>query len=98
MTSLRDLWLRFVLRPLGRLFGSDRWEPHFVLRSYCPDCGAEETSTIAASTPLYDSETDAVYGLECGSCGERRATTLGVMDSILRTEADPAIFKTPRDD
>ena len=94
---LRNLWLRLVLRPLGRLIGIDIWEPHLVLRSYCPDCGAEETSIIPARTPLYDRETDAVYGLECGRCGERRATTLGVMDSILQTEVDPCIFKTPSD-
>lgn len=91
---LNAIWLRCILRPLGRLIGTDRWEPHLVLRSYCPDCGAEETSVIAARTPLYDPETDAVYGLECGRCGERRATTLGVMGGILRAECDPHIFKT----
>lgn len=88
------LLLRFVLRPLGRLIGTDRWEPHFVLREYCPDCGHEGISVIAASTPLYDPETDAVYGLECGGCGGRRATTLGVMDGIVRTSFDPCIFKS----
>lgn len=96
--AIDGLLLRFVLRPLGVLFRSDRWEPHFVLRSHCPDCGAEETSVIAARTHLYDPETDACYGLECGTCGERRATTLGVMGSILRAETDPAIYKTMRSD
>lgn len=89
-----NFWLRFVLRPLGRLLGTDRWEPHFVLRSYCPDCSGECTSVIAAHTPLYDPETDAVYGLECPHCGERRSTTLGLMDGILRTSTNPNMYRS----
>lgn len=91
---IADFWLKRVLRPLGRLIGTDRWEPHFVLRTYCPDCGSEHISVIAARTPLYDPETDAVYGLECFACGECRATTLGVMDGILRTSTDPCAYRS----
>jgi hypothetical protein len=93
---LRSLWLRFILRPLGRLLKSDRWEPHFVLREYCPECGHEGTSVIAARTPLYDSVTDAVYGLECRDCGGSKATTLGMMDGILRAEINPQMVDVDR--
>jgi hypothetical protein len=86
---ISSIWLRFVLRPFGRLLRTDRWEPHFVVREQCLECGHEHTSVIAASTPLYDPESDALYGLECANCGEMAATTLGVMDAILRVELDP---------
>lgn len=86
---MNRFWLRLVLRPLGRLFGTDRWEPHFVVREQCLECGHEHTSVIAVSTPLYDPESDAIYGLECAACGEKAATTLGVTDALLRIELDP---------
>jgi hypothetical protein len=93
---LSSLWLRFILRPLGQLLKTERWEPHFVLRERCTECGHEGTSVIAARTPLYDPESDAVYGLECANCGAMAATTLGAMDGILRTESDPCIYGIDR--
>ncbi len=38
-TTLLDLFLRRILRPLGRLLGTDRWEPHVSASVHCIGCG-----------------------------------------------------------
>lgn len=78
--------LRYVLRPLGRLLGTDRWEPHFCAPMRCLECGAEAVHVIACRTPLYCPESDALYGLQCGECGAMACTSLGVADGLMGTE------------
>jgi predicted RNA-binding Zn-ribbon protein involved in translation (DUF1610 family) len=86
---IRDAWLRLVLRPLGRRLGTARWEPHFAAPQRCLRCGYEGMAVIACSTPLYDPESDAIYGMQCPDCGEMACTTLGVADGLTRTDTDP---------
>jgi len=64
------LWLRFVLRPLGRLVGTDRWEPHAVGPVHCFICGSEYIAVISTASPCYDPETGVIDGLECQECGQ----------------------------
>jgi hypothetical protein len=68
--GLRELWLRFVLRPLGLLLGLDRWEPHVVGACHCLSCGDEYVVVLAADDPCYDAETGVIDMLECRTCGE----------------------------
>jgi len=35
----RRFYLRFILRPLGRLIGTERWEEHVAAHCHCIDCG-----------------------------------------------------------
>lgn len=76
MSRIRDIWLRHVLRPLGRLVGTDRWEPHIVYRGRCLACGDEGVFVILAATPCRDIETGHVFGTQCGECGEWAVTSI----------------------
>lgn len=73
---MRDLWLRFVLRPLGRRLRTLRWEPHVVAPCTCLECGHEQVSVLPVDDPRHDRETGHCYGLECGVCGACACTTL----------------------
>jgi predicted RNA-binding Zn-ribbon protein involved in translation (DUF1610 family) len=66
---LRELWLRLVLRPLGRLIGTDLWEPHAVYVERCTSCGWEGVCVIRADSPLIDEATGQIFSAECPACG-----------------------------
>lgn len=70
-----SLWLKLVLRPLGRLFGTDRLEPHFVADMGCLDCGHRFILVAPTTLDAYDPGTGHVYRSECPECGEMAATT-----------------------
>ncbi len=75
MRWLQDLWLRAVMRPLGRALGTDKWEPHLVVKQRCLMCGHKQISVIVAAAA--DPETMAVWGTECSACGEMACTSFG---------------------
>ncbi len=77
MRWLQDLWLRIVMRPLGRALGTDRWEPHSVVRERCLKCGHKQVCVILTTSPCYDPETEAFWGTECLTCGEMACTSFG---------------------
>lgn len=68
---IRDLWLRVVLRPLGRLIGTDRWEPWLAFRGRCLACGDEAVCLIPADTTCLARDSGHIWGVQCGGCGER---------------------------
>lgn len=74
---ISDLWLRFVLRPLGRLLRTDRWQPHIAAMVRCLECQHRHAVVIPADAPAWDPETEALYGLECTRCGAMACTSLG---------------------
>ena len=59
-TSLSDLILRCILRPLGRLLGTPRWEPHAVGAVHCVACGHRAVAVVATTNPSYDAETGVI--------------------------------------
>ncbi len=77
MRWIRRLWIRVVLRPLGRCLGTTRWEPWLVYRERCLQCGHTQIVAILADTPCYDPETKAIWGTQCSVCGEMTCTSFG---------------------
>jgi uncharacterized OB-fold protein len=73
---IADLWLRCVLRPLGKLIGTDRWEPCIVYEGRCLSCGDGAVYVIPADTPCLDVESGAIFGTQCPACGEMAVTSL----------------------
>jgi Zn ribbon nucleic-acid-binding protein len=67
---MKDIWLQYVLRPLGRLIGTGRWEPHAVGPVHCVACGHRSVAVIITTSPCYNAETEAFDQLECSSCGK----------------------------
>jgi hypothetical protein len=67
--SVGNLWLRRVLRPLGRLFRTDRWEAHVVVSCHCCACGRRFAFVMPESTREFDRQSGTVDMLECPECG-----------------------------
>lgn len=72
----RDLWLRHILRPLGRLLHTNRWEPHAVAEISCLACGYECVLVIPLNCDHYDAESRIVSRYPCPECGESACTNL----------------------
>lgn len=64
-----DLWLRLVMRPLGRLLGTKRWEPHAASRVACLSCQYSCVYVFPVAFAGYQAETGHVFKLECPACG-----------------------------
>ncbi len=67
--TLFDLILVYLLRPLGRLLGTPRWEPHAVGAVHCVACGHRAVAVVATTNPSYDAETGVIDRVECPECG-----------------------------
>ncbi len=66
---LRDLWCRWILRPLSRAFAMPRRQPHIATSCHCCACGYRGVFVLAESAPEFDRETCVVDMLECPDCG-----------------------------
>ncbi len=77
MSWIGELWMKAVMRPLGKMVGTSRYEPHLTLKERCVECGHRQIGVILASTPCWDPETEAVWGTECGECGAMACTSFG---------------------
>ena len=69
-TSMWDPWLRYVLRPLGRRLGTNRWEPHVVGMCSCVNCGHRAVVVIPEASPCVDPDTGVIDMVECSECGK----------------------------
>ena len=66
-TTLYDLLLCHILRPLGRLLGTDRWEPRTTASVHCIGCGYRFVLTTTATQFACDDDSP-IEDAPCHAC------------------------------
>lgn len=66
-TTLLGLLLRRILRSLGRLFGTTRWEPRVSASVHCIGCGHRFILTLIEPQFVCD-ETGSIEDASCPAC------------------------------
>jgi hypothetical protein len=66
-TSLVDLVRRRILRPLGRLLGTDRWEPRVSACVHCIGCGHRFVLTLTEARFICE-DGGAIQDAPCPAC------------------------------
>jgi len=67
-TTLIDLFVRHIFRPLGRLLGTDRWEPRAAASVHCVGCGHRFVLMMTDAQFSCDHDDVPIEDASCPAC------------------------------